>query len=729
MKLVRLLVPAMAGVLSVFSARAVSLDDITFWAGSGTNRAALVIEWRAPEVRNQTTVNNPAATESLVWGYRWNGTATGQDLLNAIVAADPHLFVGEAAPSQFGTFIYAFGYDLNQNGVFGLRGVTNNVPENAFTNGQYIFNAEDPDGVQSLDAGDLFWSGSSGPYWELWQEAGGAGGFTNMPDRGADPYWTPADPTMPWYGSHGQWDLASSSAGGITLHDGSWLGYTISAGGLNYLDDTDPGTIAYDFHKHAPATPENASTNSVYLVQVTAAQGPFGSAPYDDPAATLGAPATRYYESASKPATRVKLIEAAYNVSITPGQTNKLIITLNTGSAIIARFDHPVTDDPAHPYGIDFEVFGNTFYSANGFGDAANLNTVTMGGGSFAEPMKVSVSPGYTGQPGEDAADPTTWPWYRYDGGPYADSDFPTQAYRWDRATAQWTDELLDFTKPVNPAVQARISAGGLAAADGIDLYAGSGGGTSFDLKESGFAAVQYVKIEGLTGNAGGEVDACSAVRSMTVGDALTIAPANLTNNTAELFFQKPGAESQTVAALNFTAVSDFALVATAPLNNPEELTGVSGNVLNAVQLAVTPVLGSDPVTFVADLHLAAGAVYAGNGSDLDLLQRSGTNWDSQSFTYNASTGQAVASGVTNLSAFVLTQVVAPALDLQANANGAAFALTPVPHWTHELERSTNLVDWVVVDSVTPTNNAPVNLHDPAAPADRAFYRLHLTKP
>ena len=48
-------------------------DQIQFWTGSGTNRAAVVIQW-----------NDSRTPSSLVWGYRWNNTATGFDMLRAI---------------------------------------------------------------------------------------------------------------------------------------------------------------------------------------------------------------------------------------------------------------------------------------------------------------------------------------------------------------------------------------------------------------------------------------------------------------------------------------------------------------------------------------------------------------------------------------------------------------------------------------------------------------------
>ena len=59
-----------AGFALVSTVRAISLDDIQIWTGSGTNRAALVIEWNSPEVYNNTTVSAPIANKTLVWDYR-----------------------------------------------------------------------------------------------------------------------------------------------------------------------------------------------------------------------------------------------------------------------------------------------------------------------------------------------------------------------------------------------------------------------------------------------------------------------------------------------------------------------------------------------------------------------------------------------------------------------------------------------------------------------------------
>jgi len=40
------------------AAPALTLDEIQFWAGAGTNRAAMIIHWSAPEARTNTAVPN-----------------------------------------------------------------------------------------------------------------------------------------------------------------------------------------------------------------------------------------------------------------------------------------------------------------------------------------------------------------------------------------------------------------------------------------------------------------------------------------------------------------------------------------------------------------------------------------------------------------------------------------------------------------------------------------------
>ncbi len=290
----------------------------------------------------------------------------------------------------------------------------------------------------------------------------------------------------------------------------------------------------------------------------------------------------------------------------------------------------------------------------------------------------------------------------------------------------------MDFTKPVNPALGTLLNSGdtvSLSAADAIDLYDGSGGGTGFDLAESGFASIQYVKVEGLPDFDAGEVDAFSSVRPMVLGDSLTIAPDNLTNATATLRFQRPGSLLETALALDFTAVSEVARISTAPLPNPSALAPVSGQVLSAARLGLSPVLGGDVVAFQAGLRLSAGPGYAGNGSDLDLLLWQGSNWLRVAFAYESPSNTVATPGLTNLSSVALVQVLPPQLTISLSGNETEVRFTPVAGWLHTLERTTAFNGWSAVTSATPTNGQPVALSDPNPPADRAFYRVRLTRP
>ena len=53
-----------------------TFDEITFWAGYGEKRAALVIQW-----------NDGVSPASILWGFRWNGEARGIDMLKAIAGS------------------------------------------------------------------------------------------------------------------------------------------------------------------------------------------------------------------------------------------------------------------------------------------------------------------------------------------------------------------------------------------------------------------------------------------------------------------------------------------------------------------------------------------------------------------------------------------------------------------------------------------------------------------
>ena len=97
-----------------------SFDDIQFWVGSGSKRAALVIEWHDG--------NRP---DAMVWGYRWDGEATGHDMIVAIAKADQKLLLLTQYTGWMGYTIDGIGYGDNLDVRYDLD-VAKNEPNNAF---------------------------------------------------------------------------------------------------------------------------------------------------------------------------------------------------------------------------------------------------------------------------------------------------------------------------------------------------------------------------------------------------------------------------------------------------------------------------------------------------------------------------------------------------------------------------------------------------------------------
>ncbi|MEA3347302.1 MAG: PEP-CTERM sorting domain-containing protein [Candidatus Auribacterota bacterium] len=236
---------------------------------------------------------------------------------------------------------------------------------------------------------------------------------------------------------------------------------------------------------------------SDFASNVISSTGPFGGSPYDDPLSVLGKPTTWVYDSWAGENVATSMVYGAWGTDESGG---KLITTLNEGSEIIVQFDHHIADDPLNWYGLDFIVYGNGSFSGGPGWINANTDMenyyVTDGSGWF-ESAEVSVS-----QNGTD--------WYDYNS-PVGDSIFPTQSFAWDRDTHTWGEEL-DWTKPVNPSLTGADFAG-LSVADAIDnLYDGSAGGTGFDLQESGFSWIQYIKV---SNSLGGEIDGFADVSAI----------------------------------------------------------------------------------------------------------------------------------------------------------------------------------------------------------------------
>lgn len=155
-----------------------SFNDVEYWIGSGSNEAAFVVDW-----------NDGIEAQSLAWGYRWDGTATGEDMLIEIVTTDPELYAKISTPGGYGVALYGLGYDVDHDG-FSLSDGT------VFTDGLAV--SEPSDGTSAVDPNDHYAEGwYSAGYWSYW-----------LSDDGVE------------------WSFSGTGMSGRALTDGVWDGWS-----------------------------------------------------------------------------------------------------------------------------------------------------------------------------------------------------------------------------------------------------------------------------------------------------------------------------------------------------------------------------------------------------------------------------------------------------------------------------------------------------------------------
>jgi len=170
-----------------------SFNDIRCWAGSGANQAALVLQW-----------NDSGSPASLVWGYRWNGNATGLDMLRAVAGTTR---IADLAGDPLGS-----DYGADTRLALGLV--------------QYSFGLS----VVSLDYSDAqgaqrTQSDWDSGYWEYFIR-GGNFEYTNWGEAEPSVYAIPGSPDY----AAGMWLSSPIGAGDRPLIDGAWDAYSFAAG-------------------------------------------------------------------------------------------------------------------------------------------------------------------------------------------------------------------------------------------------------------------------------------------------------------------------------------------------------------------------------------------------------------------------------------------------------------------------------------------------------------------
>jgi len=173
---------ASAGTVSTF-------DDIQFWVGSGANRAAVAIDWD----------DTGTVDKSLVWGYRWDGVATGEDMLLTVLESDTRLF------AAVGTSLFGLGYDLDNDSALDISdGTVFDSDGLAFIPG--VLNDNVVPAATATNPNDFYAEGWFSGFWHY--------GLSNRGLGSGDPF----------DGATGgdEWVSSGGSMAGRVLSDGDW---------------------------------------------------------------------------------------------------------------------------------------------------------------------------------------------------------------------------------------------------------------------------------------------------------------------------------------------------------------------------------------------------------------------------------------------------------------------------------------------------------------------------
>ncbi|TWT45393.1 hypothetical protein RAS1_18160 [Phycisphaerae bacterium RAS1] len=208
--------------------------------------------------------------------------------------------------------------------------------------------------------------------------------------------------------------------------------------------------------------------------------GADGNPAYPDPATAIGSP-----ERFTGEGTDYFGVVSVFN----PPFGGDEIVSLGAGGSLTVRFNEPITNDPAHAYGVDLIIFSNGFFIDEAWPAGV------VGGRFTTGTMRVRVS-----QNGVDF----------HDAGVFDPSLYPTQGYR-DVGPYSATpgDDPTEFLRPLNPSLTFADyqgqSLGGV-----LSLYDGSGGGIPVDIAGAGLSSVNFVRVEAAGGVV--QVDAFATV-------------------------------------------------------------------------------------------------------------------------------------------------------------------------------------------------------------------------
>ena len=170
-----------------------SAEDITYWVGEGPKQAALVIDWHDDQLPH-----------ALVWGYRWEGEVTAEQMLRDVVSADPRLVLLISPFSSYGIACTGIGY-LLQKPEKKVKVLIDGIPVDEVS--PRIFHAKS--GEANVDAAQLTIPSA------LWRSGWKTAGYWvyYLKDKRLDP-----------------WSYSNIGLTGTTVADKSWHGLSFQIG-------------------------------------------------------------------------------------------------------------------------------------------------------------------------------------------------------------------------------------------------------------------------------------------------------------------------------------------------------------------------------------------------------------------------------------------------------------------------------------------------------------------
>lgn len=215
----------------------ISFSDVQYWVGTGSNQAAFVVQW-----------NDSKNPDALVWGFKWDGNATGEDMLKAIAKADHRFYTLLYQGTQFGTAIGGIGFDLNgQNSRALIKGGNATYPLYPL-DGIVNTTAYDFDEYVAQDTNDHWNAGWYNGFWSYWVKDptdadfgfSGVGATSRVlqngswdvwnysPMSGSFPISSTMTPVSPYVSS-------TNFTNGFFMVNEDWYGHT--NGSVNFIDN------------------------------------------------------------------------------------------------------------------------------------------------------------------------------------------------------------------------------------------------------------------------------------------------------------------------------------------------------------------------------------------------------------------------------------------------------------------------------------------------------------